>query len=112
MFEGTEQARIVARMETDAGLVENVENTAKARTDLRGQADALGFPAGERGGGTVQAEVAEADGEQEFDTFGNFFQRARGDFFLETGKLCQNFVDSRARGAERERGAIRDGQTA
>src|SRR6266851_1937325 len=112
MFEGAEQARIVAGVEADAGLIENVENAAKARADLRGESNTLRFAAGKSGGGAIQAEIAEADGEQELDSFGNFFQRTRGDFFLAFGELRKNFVDGEARGAERERGEIGDGEAA
>jgi hypothetical protein len=38
---------------------------------LRGQADALGLAAGECGGGTVEAEIAEAYGEEEIETLGD-----------------------------------------
>jgi len=96
----------------DAGLVENIENAAKARADLRGEADVLGFAARECGGGAIQAEIAEADGEQKIDAFGDFFKWARSDFFLALGELHENFVDGGACGAERERGEIGDGQAA
>src|SRR5258708_17225471 len=82
MLERTEKAGIVAGVEADARLVKNVKNATQARTDLRGQADALGFATGKRGGGTIQAKIAKADGEQELDTLGNFFQRTRRDLFL------------------------------
>src|SRR5260370_10500299 len=97
MLERTEKAGIVAGVEADARLVKNVENTTQARTDLRGQADALGFAAGKRGGGAVQAEIAKADGEQELDTLGNFFQRARRDFFFALAEVRQDFCIRRAR---------------
>ena len=77
MLERAEQARIVAGMQTDGWFVENVENAAKARADLRGEADALRFAAGKSGGGAVQAEIAEADGQQKIEALGDFFERAR-----------------------------------
>jgi len=97
-FERAEEALVVARVEADAGLVENVENSAEARADLRGQADALGFTAGERGCGTVEAEVAEADSEEKLDALSDFLERTGGDFFLAGGEMRNNFVDGRARG--------------
>src|SRR6267143_3935929 len=109
MFERAEKARVVAGVETDARFIENVENTTKARTDLRGQADALGFAAGKCGGRTVEAEIAEAHGKKKFDAFGDFFQWARGDFFLAVGELREDFVNGGARATERERGEIGDG---
>src|SRR6266853_563794 len=97
MFERTEKTGIVSRVQADARFVENIENAAKARADLRGQTDALGFAAGERGGGTVQAEIAEADGKKEIDAFGNFLERTLGDFPLTFGKLRENLVHSGTR---------------
>ena len=82
VFERAEQAVVVARVQADGGLVENIEHAAKARADLRGQANALGFAAGKRGGGAIEAEIAEADGEQEIEALGDFFQRTSGDLFL------------------------------
>src|SRR5258708_6671280 len=110
MFERTEQARVVAGMQADAGLVENVQNAAKTRADLRGQADALGFAAGKRGRGTLQAEIAETDGEEKLDAFGNFLERTRGDFFLALGEVSENFADCRMRCSKRERGEIGEGR--
>ena len=54
-FESVEQATVVARVQADGRLVENVENAAQARADLRGQADALRLAAGKRGGGRDRA---------------------------------------------------------
>ena len=81
-FERAEQAAIVARVQADGRLVENVEDAAQARADLRGQADALGFAAGERGGGTVESEIAEAHIEKKIEALGDFGERAAGDFSL------------------------------
>ena len=97
MFERAKEASIVAGVEPDARLVENVENATEARTDLRGQADALRFAAGKRRGRAVEAEIAEANSKKELDAFGDFFKRTRGDFFLALGELRENFVNSRAR---------------
>src|SRR6266849_9117370 len=100
LLEGAEQASVVAGVQADGGLVEDVEDAAEARADLGGEADALGFAAGERGGGTAEAEIAEAYGEKEVEALGNFFERAAGDFALAGGELGKNFVDGGARGGE------------
>src|SRR5260370_42465024 len=97
-FERTGKGRVVAGMQADAGVVKNVETAAKARADLRGEANSLGFAAGKRGGGAVQTEIAETDREQEIDALGNFFKGASGDFFLAVGKLRENFVNGGRRG--------------
>ncbi len=53
-FERLDQAVVVALMQADGGLVEDVENAAQARADLRGEADALALSAGKRGGAAVE----------------------------------------------------------
>ncbi len=77
--EGLDEAGVVALVEADGGLVENVEHAAKARADLRGQADALAFAAGERGGIAIEREIVEADGAEEFKALDDFAADAVGD---------------------------------
>ena len=45
--ERADQARVVALVQADGGLVEDVADADEAGADLRRQADALGFAAGE-----------------------------------------------------------------
>ena len=101
MLERAEQTCIVAGMEPDARLIENVENAAKPGADLSGEADALRFAARKRGSGTVQAEIAKADGEQKINALGNFFERTRGNFFLPLSKMRKDFRNGGARSTER-----------
>ncbi|MPM80488.1 hypothetical protein SDC9_127535 [bioreactor metagenome] len=51
-LERLEQARVVPLMQTDARLVENVEHPHQPAANLRREADALRFAAGERHRGT------------------------------------------------------------
>ena len=67
LFEGVDEADVVALVEADAGLVKDVEHVDEATTDLRSQADALAFAAGEGGRGAVEGEVVEADFEDEVE---------------------------------------------
>ena len=53
--ERLDEAVVVALVQADAGLVEDVEHADERRADLRGQADALRLAAGERGRGALQA---------------------------------------------------------
>src|SRR5438552_3755264 len=48
-------------MKADRRLIENVEHADQVRADLRGEAQALAFSSGERGGGAVERQVIEAD---------------------------------------------------
>ena len=60
-----EQARVVARVQADRRLVEHVEDADQRGADLRRQADALPFAAGERLRRSIEREVVEPDVDQE-----------------------------------------------
>ena len=63
--ERVEQLVVVARVQADRRLVENVEHADQSAADLAGQADALRFAAGERRGGAVERQIVEPDVAQE-----------------------------------------------
>ena len=77
-----EQPRIVALVQADRGLVEHIEHAGQARADLRGEANALAFAAGQRAGGTRQRQVIQADVEQEGQPLADFLEHAGGDLVL------------------------------
>jgi hypothetical protein len=52
-LERVEQARVVALVQADGGLVEHVEHAGEAGADLRGEADALALAARQRAGGAT-----------------------------------------------------------
>ena len=87
-FQRLDEALVVALVQADGGLVENVEHAAQPRADLRGQADALALAAGERGGVAVEREVVEADGAEEFEPLDNFAADALGDQRLARGEAA------------------------
>jgi len=62
--EGVEEAIVVALVQADARLIQHVEDTGEAGTDLGGQPDALGFTAGEGHGRAVEAQSLGRDGER------------------------------------------------
>ena len=55
-----EQARVIALMQSDARLVENIKNAGQARTDLRGEPDPLRFAAGKRPAFAIEGEIIRA----------------------------------------------------
>src|SRR5690348_6762865 len=69
---------VVALVESDGGLVENIEDSAKTRADLGGETNPLAFSAGEGGGTAVEREVVEADGAEEFQALDDFSPYAIG----------------------------------
>ena len=50
---------VIPLMKADAGFVQNIENPHQRGTDLSRQADALGFPAGERAAVTGKGHIIE-----------------------------------------------------
>ncbi len=80
--EGLEQDLVVARMQPDGGLIEHVAHALQVRAELRGEADALRFPARERGRSTVELQVAEPDTLEELQPCTNFREQIAGDLAL------------------------------
>ncbi len=77
--ERVEQPVVVAGMQTDRGLVENVEHADQAATDLPGQADALRFSARQGGGRAAQGQIVEPDVEQKAEPAANLLEHLGGD---------------------------------
>jgi hypothetical protein len=74
-----EQALVVALVEADRGLVEDVQNARQARADLAREADALALAAGEGTGGAGEGEVFESDVDQEGEAVPDLLQDATRD---------------------------------
>ncbi len=60
-LQGPDQLRVVALVQADRRLVEDVEDADQARADLGREADPLRLPAGERACRPGQVQVADAD---------------------------------------------------
>ena len=60
-FQSCHQSVVVALMQADARLIQNVENTNEARADLRREPDALRFAAAQGAALAIQREITEAD---------------------------------------------------
>ena len=86
-LERRDQLRVVALVQADRGLVEDVEHADERGADLRRQADPLGLAAGERRGGAVHREVADADVLQEAQPLGDLAQDQPRDVAVGLGEL-------------------------
>src|ERR1035437_3358049 len=84
-------------MQADRRLVQDVEDAAQLRSDLRREANALAFSAGKCGGRAAELQVAESNIVEEFEAFGDFVCDASGD-----GQFPARQLDA-ARGFERTR---------
>ena len=91
---------VVALVQADRRLVQDVEDPDQPGADLGGQADALSLAAGQGAGGTVQREVVQADVEQEPQPRLDLLDDPLGDLTLTRGEVDLG----------QELGAVGDGQ--
>ena len=82
-----DEALVVALVQADGRLVEDVEDADQAGADLGRQPDALGLAAGQRARGPVQGEVVEAHVEQEVEPLLDLLEHPLGDLLLARGQL-------------------------
>ena len=75
---------VVALVQADGRLVQDVEHAHEARADLRGQADALRLAARERGRGPLEREVVQAHVHQEAQARLDLLHDGAGDVLLRT----------------------------
>ena len=87
LFQGIEQAAVVAGVQADRGLVEHVEHAAQSAAHLGRQADALHLAARERGGGPGQRQVVQTHVDQELQPIANLARHLAGDFLLRARRL-------------------------
>jgi hypothetical protein len=85
--ERAEQLPVVALVQADRRLVEDVQHAGQVRTDLRREADALSFAARQRRRAAAQAEISDADVVQEGQTLLDFLQNPLGNDRLAIGQL-------------------------
>ena len=78
-FEAAQQPVVVARVQADGRLVEDVEDADQPAADLAGQADPLGLAAGERRSRAVERQVMQADVEQEAEPAADLLEHLGGD---------------------------------
>ena len=108
-LEGVEQPPVVALVQADGRLVEDVEDADQRGADLGRQADALALTAGEGAGGPVEGQVIKADIDQEREPFADLLENPPGDFRLLGGKLelGEESLPHRSRSASRSRWMLR-----
>ena len=71
-LERIDETLVVARMESDRRLIEDIEDASKPLSDLRRETDALRLAAGEGRRRAIEREVVEANVEQELQPFDDF----------------------------------------
>ncbi len=78
-LERADQLVVVALVQPDRRLVEDVEHAHEPAADLRGQPDALGLAAAQRGRAAVERQVVEADVVQEAEAFADLLEHLASD---------------------------------
>ena len=95
--ERRQQLAVVALVQADRRLVEDVQHPGQVGADLRGQPDALPLPARQRGGAAVQRQIADPDVVQEADAVANLPQHPARDQRFALGELeAVEHLDRRA----------------
>src|SRR5262245_60133343 len=87
MLERLQQAAIVAWVQPDGRLVEDVEDAGQAAADLAGQANTLRLAAGERRRRPGQRHIVQADIDEKLQAISYFAQHFAGDLLLVLVKL-------------------------
>ena len=85
--EGLDQPVVVALVEADGRLVEDVEDADETGADLGREPDPLGLAARQRAGRPVEAEVVEADVEQEVEALEDLLEHPLADLLLAGGQV-------------------------
>src|SRR5262249_47783039 len=104
LFESVEQDRVVAGVEADGGLVEDVADTTQIRAELRRQANALAFATGQGVRAAVQPEIAEPDLLEEEEARSDLTQRSLHDRAVSCAEAKPG--DGTCRLADREAGEV------
>jgi hypothetical protein len=96
-----DQAPVVALVEPDRGLVQDVEHAHQLRADLRREPDPLRLSAGERVRGAVERQVVQADVDHELEALADLLQDAARDRLLALRQ--RQLIEERDGRGDRER---------
>jgi hypothetical protein len=86
-LEGVDQLAVVALMEPDRGLIEDIEDAHQPRPDLGRQPDALRLPSRQRRGDAVERQVFEPDVDHEAEPLADLLADLHRDGLLSPGEL-------------------------
>jgi hypothetical protein len=84
--QGFQQLDVVALVQADGGFVQDVEHAGQFRAHLGGQADALGFAAGQGRAGAVQGEIIQSHVDQKGEPVGDLLDQLLADQLLVAGQ--------------------------
>ena len=101
-----QEPRIVALVQADGRLVEDVQDARQPGADLRGEPDALALAARQRAGGPREREILKPDVDEEGEALAHFLQHAGADLVLLLRQPLRQFLEPRARVAHRKLGHL------
>ncbi len=79
LHEGVNQSSVVALVQTNTGLIEDIEHSGEPGPDLGSESDALCFPTAEASCRARKREVPKTHFEEEVEPRGNFSQNRSRD---------------------------------
>ena len=85
--ERVQQALVVARVQADAGFIEDIQHTTELRADLRGQTDTLRLTATETFGAAIERQIIEPNVHQKAKPLRDFLQDRSRNFCIQTLRL-------------------------
>src|SRR3989442_37839 len=85
LLECGEQPRVIALMQADRRLIQDVQHADESAADLRCETDALRFATGECDGRTIEREVIESDVDEEAQPLGDFLEDRLCDLRVQSG---------------------------
>ena len=114
-LQSLDQALVIALVQANGRLVQDIEHAHESRANLGRQADALGLAAGKRGGGAVQGKVVQANVHQKAQALQDLLDYASTDELLALAKLqrlekLQRLAAGKAAHVINRLAAHRDGQ--
>src|SRR5437899_4239377 len=84
LLECGEQPRVIALVQADRRLIQDVQHADEAAADLRRETNALRFATGECDGRTIEREVIESDVDEEAQPLGYLLENRLCDFRVES----------------------------
>ena len=103
---GFQQFRVVALMQANARLIQNIQYAHQPGTDLRGKPNPLRFPARQCRRRAVKGEIVQPDIEQEPDPRPQLLHNLPPDKFLP--RRQRHFIEERAQLFQRHRAELGD----
>ena len=103
-----EQALVVALVQADRGLVEDVEHAGEAGADLARQADALALAAGQRARGAPERQVFEPDVDEEGEAVADLLEDPHRDLVLLRRQARRQLAEPALGGLDRQRRRLAD----